>query len=157
MTVLLVPLLLLLKCGCMLLIGHTGSYPINQLDVRLDQFSMHWWVQCTVFRFDMSEPAVKRAKVDDTAVMATLDVDAEGTVCLRCVCACVCVCVCVWVCACVCVFVCLCFVFIFLLSVCVPVCQPVWAFLHPSIYAGTWDDVCKRGWCQWNTRCSTLL
>ena len=36
---------------------------------------------CTVFRFDMSEPAVKRAKVDDSAVMATFDVDAEGTGC----------------------------------------------------------------------------
>ena len=46
---------------------------------------------CTVFRFDMSEPAVKRAKVDNTAVMATLDVDAEGTGCRRCVCVCVCV------------------------------------------------------------------
>ncbi len=34
---------------------------------------------CTVFRFDMAEPAVKRAKVDDAPVMATLDVDAEGT------------------------------------------------------------------------------
>ena len=40
MTVLLVPLLLSLKCGCMLLIDHTGSYPINQLDVRLNQISM---------------------------------------------------------------------------------------------------------------------
>jgi hypothetical protein len=36
---------------------------------------------CTVFRFDMSEPDVKRAKVDDTAVMAELDVDAEGADC----------------------------------------------------------------------------
>ena len=36
---------------------------------------------CTVFRFGMSEPAVKRVKVDDTAVMAALDVDAEGTGC----------------------------------------------------------------------------
>ena len=36
---------------------------------------------CTVFRFDMSEPAVKRAKVDDTAVMATRDVDAGGMGC----------------------------------------------------------------------------
>ena len=34
---------------------------------------------CTVFRFEMSEPAVKRAKVDDTAVMAALDMDVEGT------------------------------------------------------------------------------
>ena len=65
---------------------------------------------CTVYSFEMSEPAMKRAKVDDTAVMAELDVDAEGTVCLRCVCACVCVCV--WVCVCECVrafvFACLC-------------------------------------------------
>ena len=36
---------------------------------------------CTVFRFDMSEPVVKRAKVDDTAVVAALDMDAEGTGC----------------------------------------------------------------------------
>ncbi len=35
-----VPVLLSLKSGRMLLIGHTGSYPINQLKVHLDQFSM---------------------------------------------------------------------------------------------------------------------
>jgi hypothetical protein len=36
---------------------------------------------CTVFRFDMSEPAVKRAKVDDTAVMVVFDGDADGMGC----------------------------------------------------------------------------
>ena len=36
---------------------------------------------CTVVRLDMSEPAVKRAKVDDTAAMATLHVAGKGTGC----------------------------------------------------------------------------
>ncbi len=58
---------------------------------------------CTVSRFDMYEPAVKRAKVDDTVVMAALDEDAEGTGCWRCVCVCVCVCACMCVRVCVCV------------------------------------------------------